>query len=313
MAQNLEWLHLVDSMQEPGDSDMNIANNANLGASTASPEQLLQTRRVFGQVAWLTTCCLESMKSNDRQTSAAACTDARQVLIADDSLKEERRPLVVKIPVRKGTPAAFNQALNHLFVRQCDAMWGPPINCVRNLLSPATTMMMVFLGPDLAKPILDLAFAFATDYREYMIAWMGCPVDSEHMEFLEIKKRAAELRSNPAITSPGAAILHLVNQAEEPLFNIIHALYNAFYARGFNNEDRLMPAIPAVSVSEVFATPAVQYANCVEPVNLQVQTIPIVKMWIFGNKIPNGNCKAGCHRRRYPERRGDVFDRVFLN
>ena len=120
MSAVLDWDNLVESMAEPGNSEMQLANNSILGASALSPEQLLQVRNVFGSVEWLSHCFLNALSVGDRNTFMAALEDARQILVQEE-MPEEQLPL--KFPVRKGTTGQFNQSITHGLVTICTTEW----------------------------------------------------------------------------------------------------------------------------------------------------------------------------------------------
>ena len=275
---HIQWNGLVSNMSEPGDSDMNVANAVNLGTSSATPEQLLKVRKTVGCMKWAANAVLNSMRHNDRATFAAACSDARILLVETEITNEVDKPL--QIPVRKGTAASFNATLNAPEVTVCTADWGPTLEDTKNLLSPHMCMFLTFLGPLFSKPLIDFVYAFAKDYRAFGLAWIDCPVKTDNMQLAEVKKRTQANIDNPTITSPGAAIVHLATQCEDVLLNTMYSIFYGWRARNFDPLDLLEAALPAANVSAIFATAATQYENCVAPVINQVQsTLPTAPSW----------------------------------
>lgn len=271
---------MLASMSEPGESDMNVANAVNLGTSSVTPEQLLKVRKVIGSVKWLANGFLQAMKHNDRATFTSACADARVLLIEDLDEIEKEVDIPLQIPTRKGTVAQFNAALNAPGMTVCTAEWGPELEETKNILAPHICMFLTFLGPLFAKPLVDFAYAFAQDYQSFGLAWINCPVKSEQMALAKTKKRTQEVLSNPSVTSPGGAIVHLAQKCEDVLMNTMYAFFHGCKAGGFDHEGVLAPALPAADVSSIFATNAVQYEKCVAPVINQVQsTLPSTSSW----------------------------------
>lgn len=268
------WDVVHQSVVDPRTSNLAVDHAQCMipGLSSFTHEDVDKIRRALGHARWLGVVVAEASKalngsSASRSTLFAAQKDARLILV-NEELPEFELPFLTLDQRSNKTIAA---ALSAEGSASCSFTWGPHPGPARDLLSPATMTVMCWLGPRFAQPLLDLAFAFATDIRSFKMAWLNCPAQSELLDMVAVEKRAATLRTSPAVNSPGAAVMHLAKIAEAKLLEIVHAVCHAFESRAFCVEHIKLPEDP-INVADMVKSEAIQYRDCTSSAVAQVQS-----------------------------------------
>jgi len=176
------WDTFVASRADHSGSDLSLNDNAIPGLSAATREEREMIRVALAQLMWLTTFLIKAHVHLGKPGFKIACSGARLLL---------------------------GRSQTHVP--------GAPFG---DLTRKRTQMMViVWLGDDFAMPVLDLAFAFATDYKSFTVAWLECPAVTESLDLLAVQSRASKLRNSPLINSPGAAVIQVRCQAVFELHN----------------------------------------------------------------------------------------------
>ena len=265
-----EWGAVNQSLCDPRDSNMSVdhAQAQIPGISMQSHDSVDKIRRAVAGMRWLGHVLADASRGT-RAVASTAFKDARQVLLQTE-LPEAELPFRPLEP--KSNAPELTAAIALPEGGRCEVEWGPNPGVTRDLLCPTNMAVMCWLGPRFAAPMLDLAFAFATDYTSFMLAWLMCPATADSLMHMSVQTRAAKLKSSPAITSPGAAVVHLADAADTVLLQVIHAVFFAFKSRGFCLNSIKKDA-QIVHVAEFVKSEATQYRDCTTPATTQVQSV----------------------------------------
>lgn len=270
------WSALRESLLDARESNMSLEHSqSNIpGISKASEMDADNMRKAVACVQWLSVVCAAAHKAQANQSKhKQANLDARQCMSMLLKVPESERPFRVLEP--KTTLADMNAKLSSTDdydASTCTVEWGPPPGDVRDLLSPAAMGMITWLGPRYSIPLLDLAFAFASNYDEFSQMWLGCPASTADLDIMGVEDRAATIRALPEIKSPGDAIILLTRRVEETLSPMVEAIFKAYTSRNF-----VMAAVQRrasiVHVSEFIKAAATQYNDCAVPTISKVQSV----------------------------------------
>ena len=269
MEDPVTWESARESIVTCVDSNFSLEQCQNPGLASFPQEDLDFIRRLFSMLLWLQNVMVNCAADFDKPAFMAVCRDARQIFLESDLPDDEVpfRPLEKKV-----SSEAVKRALKAPGGFLCAADWGPVDGPVRNLLSPAAMTLLVWLGPRFAKPLLDLTFAFSTNYKSFTLAMLACPVRTDLLGLLGVRERTTKLRTTPAVNSHGAALIKLVKASEPKVFNIVHAVWHAFTSARYCLKS-VSEVFPTVHVSEITKAEAQQYRDCSASVTTQVQSI----------------------------------------
>lgn len=269
------WDVIRTSIVERGGSNLSVDHPQCMvpGLSSCPREDIDAIRSATGQIQWLGQVVTEASKAFTGNAAArnsliAAQGDARLVLV-NDVLPDADQPF--RLLESRTAARSIGTALSDPTSATCSVAWGPGPGLARDLLSPAAMVVMCWLGPKYSQPLLDFAFAFASSAKQFKMTFLSCPAQSDMLDLISVTKRAATLRSSPAVANPGAALVSLAKVAAAHLEDIVHAVYHSFTSKAIC----LTPVshlIPPVNVSELVKSEAVQYRDCTSSAVAQVQS-----------------------------------------
>ena len=262
------WQDLCLLISSPDGVDYSTAANQQPGISTQLRVDLDKFRTVIRSVHWFSALVKRASKDFHKPLFTVIANDARQVLVQSplDPGRMPFQPLEGKM-----TRAEIDAIMSADSALECTVHWGPGHGPLANLLSPATMTALAWLGDHFAAPVLDLAYAFAENYRSFTVAWLKCPFSTSRLDFVAVQTRAAALRTSASVNSPGDAIIALARQAIPVLENVTHAMFHAFLSRDYQKAT-LMDGVIMVHISEIVTSPAPQYLDCTSPQPTQVQS-----------------------------------------
>lgn len=260
---------MEQSLHQPGESDLSLATCQIPGLSAVSADQLNDIRTVFAQIGYLANVVRSFSKDIGKSVLQTVSKDARMVLMRT-AVSEDAAPF--RALERKGTQSDLDSAMSEERALVCGEPWGPRPGIVRNLLSPAAMVLIVWLNGQCAAPLLDLIFAFSSSFSSFTVAWLQCPVKTDSVSFVDIQTRADKLLATASVNSPGAALVTLASRAKLELDKVIHSVYHAFVARGFHTAE-VSKAAPLVNVSEIVQSEVTQYADCTIVEVTKVQSV----------------------------------------
>lgn len=263
------WDTFVASRADHSGSDLSLNDNAIPGLSAATREEREMIRVALAQLMWLTTFLIKAHVHLGKPGFKIACSGAR-LLLGRSQTHVPGAPFGDL--TRKRTQTEFDNSFSAENPNKCLTRWGPRPGLIADILGPITMMVIVWLGDDFAMPVLDLAFAFATDYKSFTVAWLECPAVTESLDLLAVQSRASKLRNSPLINSPGAAVIHLAGQMKSTLDEVVHAIYHSFSARKIC-QDAFQRVLEPMDITDAFKSDAKQYLNCTITVANKVQSI----------------------------------------
>ena len=157
----------------------------------------------------------------------------------------------------------------------CASNWGPPVGCVRDLLSVSAMAFYTWTGGALAATILDFVYSFSTDAAAWATVWLQCPVDHSHLDFPALALRVTSHRARSTSSSPAAMVSQLATLAVSAIEPIVRSMYTAASILPGTTANYFEEQLFRATSAQVAAAPALQYAGIVRS-NLVLSSLPHV-------------------------------------